>query len=95
MSWLGGGSMTRLVDAVRELGLDAAISPGGRFVRLDGERGAVYVAEASHGGGFITWCDLPSERVVERYPDATTAIQAGLRRATRSAPDNGKASTDA
>ncbi len=82
--------MTSLVDALREMGLDAVVSLGGRLARIDGERGAVYVAEASHGRGFITWCDIPSERRVERYPDATTAIQAGLRRATRSAPDERK-----
>ncbi len=86
--------MTRLVDALREMGLDAAVSPGGRFVRIAGEQGAVYVAEAAHGRGFITWCDVPSERRVERHPDAMTAIQAGLRRAARSAPDNGKESTN-
>ena len=73
--------MTRLVEAVRALGLEGEITLAGRWLRLQGERHAVYVAEAPWNGGFYTWCDHPDERAVELYCDPTEAIHAGLRRA--------------
>jgi hypothetical protein len=81
--------MTRLTDALQALGLGGQVVLSGRWVTLEGERGRVYVAEARRDGGFYTWCDIPTARAVEHYPDATTAIVAGLRRAA--APDAGKA----
>ncbi len=75
--------MTRLVDALHALGLDGDISLSGRWVTLQGERCLVYVLEGPWGAGYYAWCDDPDERVVERYPDPTEAILAGLRRASR------------
>ena len=75
--------MARLVDALRALGLRGRLSPSGRLVTLDGERGRVYVAEAPRGGGYYVWCDDPAERVVEHHPDPASAILAGLRRAAK------------
>ncbi len=75
--------MTRLVDALHELGLDGDISLSGRWVTLQGERCLVYVLEGPWGAGYYAWCDDPDERVVERYSDPTEAILAGLRRASR------------
>jgi hypothetical protein len=76
-------AMTRLVDALRELGLDGEIALEGRWVKLRGERRTVYVAQAPWGSGYYTWCDDPRERAVERYADPTEAIRAGLRRARK------------
>ena len=73
--------MTRLVEALRLLSLPGEADLGGRWVKLQGERGAVYVVEAAWGHGYYTWCDVPEERAVERYRDPVEAIQAGLRRA--------------
>lgn len=74
--------MTRLVEALRALGLNGRMSPSGRMVTLDGERCRVYVTEAPRSGGYYTWCDDPAERVVRHYLDPAAAILAGLRRAT-------------
>ena len=74
--------MTRLREALQTLGLEGQVGRSGRWVTLDGERRRVYVAEAPHRGGYYTWCDDPAARVVEHYPDAAAAIQAGLRRAS-------------
>ncbi len=79
--------MTRLVDALHELGLKGEISLSGRWVTLQGEWCAVYVLEGPWGAGYYTWCDDPAERVVERYADPTEAILAGLRRASPGASD--------
>ena len=73
--------MTRLVDVVQELGLEAEVSPFGRWVRFRGEQGLVYVAQAGFGQGYYTWCDTPHGRAVEPYLDPQEAIQAGLQRA--------------
>ncbi len=75
--------MTRLIDALRALGLDGELTMADHWVTLRGERCLVYVAEAARGGGYYTWCDEPGERTIEHYPDPIEAIRAGLRRATR------------
>ncbi len=75
--------MTVLVDTLQTLGLDGEPIMGGRWVRLRGERGWVYVAEAARGRGFYTWCDDREARYVELYADPAQAIQAGLRRSRR------------
>jgi hypothetical protein len=75
--------MTRLVDALANLGRQAEISPSGRWVRFQGIHCAVVVAEASRGRVFLSWCDHPAERTVERYEDPVDAIAAGLRRSAR------------
>lgn len=72
--------MTRLVDAIQELGLDTETNLGGRWAKLHGERAAFYVAETAWEGDFLTWCDAPCSRVLESYPDPVQAIRSGLRR---------------
>ena len=74
---------TRLVDALCRLGIDAHVAVGGRWARIEGERFPVYVAETSHGRGFLTWCDDPAQRQVERHKDPADAIRSGLQRAAR------------
>jgi hypothetical protein len=87
--------MTRLLDALRRLGLSGRVEPSGRWLTLDGERCRVYVAESRRGGGYYTWCDDPADRVVEHYPDPGAAIRAGLRRAAqRPAAAEGRKSDD-
>ena len=76
--------MTRLSDALHMLGLAAEVELEGRWVKIDGDQGAVFVIEAAWGNGFYVWCAIPEERGVERYTSAIEAIQAGLRRASRS-----------
>ena len=73
--------MTRLVKAIRALGLDAEVDLGGSWVRLQGERALVYVVEAAQGS-YYTWCDGPGERAVQFYGAPAEAIRAGLGRAT-------------
>jgi hypothetical protein len=75
--------MTRLVDTVKQMGLDGEISLLGRWVRLQAERCPVYVLEVAGGCGYYTWCDAPGERTTEPYLDPAEAIRAGLRRAAR------------
>ena len=77
--------MTRLVDVIQELGLRGEVSPFGRWVRLQGEQGPVYVAQAAFGQGYYSWCDTPHGHAAEPYLDPVEAIQAGLQRATRHA----------
>ena len=77
------GVVTRLVAALHALGLDGEIALAGHWVKLQGERCAVYVAEATSGGSYYTWCEDAEARVVEFYLDPTTAIEAGLRRAAQ------------
>lgn len=74
--------MARLVEALKALGLTGQISLSGRWVTLDGERCRVHVFEGPRGRGYYSWCDDPTERVVEHFDDPTAAILAGLRRAT-------------
>jgi hypothetical protein len=78
--------MTRLVAAAQDLGLTADVALGGRWIAIHGDRATVYAIEAAWGVGFFVWCDVPGARGVERYADATEAIEAGLRRA-RHSPD--------
>jgi len=73
--------MTRLVDVLQALDLDAELDPSGHLATLQGERCSVYVYEAAWCGGYYTWCDDPAERTVEAYSDPAEAVQAGLRRA--------------
>ncbi len=73
--------MTRLVEAVHALGLDAEVDLGGRLVRLQGAHALVYVVEAAQGS-YYTWCDGPGERAVQFYSAPAEAIRAGLGRAT-------------
>jgi hypothetical protein len=75
--------MTRLLDALRTLGLEGEVALAGRWVKLRGERRTVYVAEAAWGSGYYTWCDDPEERAIELYRNPTEAIEAGLRRARK------------
>ncbi len=86
---MGKAGMTRLVDAIQELGLRTETNLGGRWAKLHGERASFYVAETAWGGGFLTWCDAPCSRVVEFYPDPVQAIQSGLRRSAQ--PDDARA----
>ncbi len=73
--------MTRLVEAVQTLGLEADIAPSLRLVKIRGERCAVYIAEVAWGSQYYTWCDGVWARGVELYTNAQAAIQSGLRRA--------------
>ncbi len=75
--------MTVLIETLQTLGLEGEPIMGGRWVRLRGERGWVYVAEAALGRGFYTWCDAREARHVELYTDPAEAIRAGLRRGRR------------
>lgn len=77
--------MTRLADALQELGLPGEADCDGRWAKLRGERSAFYVVEAAWGSGFLTWCDHPCSRAVEFYPDPVQAIRAGQRRTTQPA----------
>ena len=78
--------MAPLGTVLEKLGLEGEISPLGRWVRLQGEHGTVYVARAGFGTGYYSWCDSPQERNALPYLDAVEAIQAALQRARREAP---------
>ena len=84
-------TMTQLVEALQQLGLEGEQRFEGRWVKLQGERCSVYVIEAEWGKGYYTWCDDPQARTVECYPDALRAIRAGLRRAARGGQATGNA----
>ena len=73
--------MTRLVEALRALGLDGEVTRSGRWVTLQGGCSPVYVVEAAWAVGYCTWCGGPAKRGAGYYPDATEAIRVGLRRA--------------
>jgi hypothetical protein len=73
--------MAQLRTALEELGLEGEVSPLGRWVRLQAERGMVYVAKAAFGEGYYSWCDTPQERAAQPYLDPAEAIQAALERA--------------
>ncbi len=75
--------MTRLVEALRVLGVEGSVALSGRWVTIEGERCRVQVVEASWGTGYYSWCDGPTGRTVEHFRDPTEAILAGLRRACR------------
>lgn len=53
--------MTRLIEALQALGLEGEVTLSGRWLKLQGGRCSVYVAEA----GYYTWCDDREEQVVE------------------------------
>ena len=72
--------MTRLVAALRSLGLEGEMACGGTWVILRGERCLAYVVEAGEGPLYLTWCDDPRERTVEVYGDPVAALLAGRRR---------------
>jgi hypothetical protein len=59
--------MTRLVDTAQELGLNAEVSPSGRWMRFRGGQRTVNVLEALWGDDYYMWCE-PLE-----------AVRAGLR----------------
>ena len=73
--------MTRLVAALQALGLEGEVALAGRWVKLRGERHAVYVAATTSGSGYYTWGEDPEARSVAFYRDPAEAIVAGLRRA--------------
>ena len=79
--WPEWGAMTRLTEALQRLGVEGEINLSGRWVKVQGGRFPVYVAEAAWNAGYYTWCDDSEERVVEFYLDPTEAIRAGLQRA--------------
>jgi hypothetical protein len=79
--WSEWGAMTRLMEALQRLGVEGEINLSGRWVKVQGGRFPVYVAEAAWNAGYYTWCDDSEERVVEFYLDPTEAIRAGLQRA--------------
>jgi hypothetical protein len=74
--------MTRLVDALELLGLTAEVELQGRWVRLAGDRGTIFVTASAWGDSYYTWCDIPDQRAVQRYSDPVEAIRAGLSRAS-------------
>ena|SRR5437868_1789523 len=78
--------MAPLNRALQDLGLEGEVSPVGRWARLRGERGTVYVAEAAFGMGYYSWCDVPQERTALPYLDPLEAIQAALYRARGKGP---------
>ena len=80
----GNARMAHLGTVLEDLGLQGEVSPLGRWVRLRGEQGTVYVAQAAFGVGYYSWCDTPQEHTAYPYLDPAEAIQAGLLRATRS-----------
>lgn len=77
--------MTRLVEVLQHMNLQADIDLAGRWARLQGQHCVVYVVELAWGAGYYTWCDHPCARTVESYSDPLVAIQAGLRRAAQHA----------
>ncbi len=79
--WSEWGAMTRLTEALQRLGVEGEINLSGRWVKFQGGRFPVYVAEAAWNAGYYTWCEDSEERVVEFYLDPTEAIRAGMQRA--------------
>lgn len=75
--------MSRLVNALQSLGLQATVEMGGRWVMLQGERCCVYVVQGASNSGFYTWCDAADARSVQFFRDPIEAIEAGLHRAAR------------
>jgi hypothetical protein len=76
----GRAAMTRLLTAVRGLGLDVEVGQSGRWVRFHGPQCTVYVLEALWGSDYYMWCDGQGEQGTQLYRDPVEAIQAGLRR---------------
>ena len=84
--------MGALLEALRAFGLPGHVSRSGRLLIIEGERGRVFVAEASGGRGYYVWCEQPDGRAVERHADPVAAIREGLRRAARGEPETGRPS---
>jgi hypothetical protein len=84
--------MAHLSTVLAELGLEGEVSPLGRWARLPGEQGMVYVAHAAFGEGYYSWCDASPERTAQPYRDATEAIQAALQRARQPRSEQAPAS---
>ena len=78
--------MTRLVEALDSLGLAAEVELNGRWIRITGDRGTVFVTSSAWGDSYYTWCDIPDQRTVQRFSDPVEAIRVGLRRASRCLP---------
>lgn len=74
--------MTDLVDVMRAMGLDGETSPSGRWIRLSGSRGPIYVMQAARGRGYVVWHESPPARRPEIYLDPEEAVRAALRLAT-------------
>lgn len=72
--------MTRLVEAMRELGVVGEAELSGRWATIRGERCLLYVAETERGEWY-SWCDDPEEQTVRRHLDPVEAIREGLKRA--------------
>jgi hypothetical protein len=73
--------MSGLGDLLRAMGLSFEESLSGRWVKIRGREGAVYVVEGSRPPSYLTWCERWEAREVERYRTPEEAIAAGLRRA--------------
>jgi hypothetical protein len=76
-----GPEMTRLVETMRELGIDGEIEMSGSWVRIQGERCRAYVAEVARGG-YYTWCDDRHNRSIRYYRTPSDAIRAAIERAS-------------
>jgi len=76
--------MAALVAALQLLGITADVELGGRWIAFRGECGTAYVIEAGWGNSYYVWCDITEERAVERHRDPIEAVQAGLRRTSKS-----------
>jgi len=72
----------QLVEAAQQLGLSIETSQSGRWVRLHGQQGDVYVVSAAWGHDYYTWRDEPDAAVSPPYRDPIEALQAGLRQIT-------------
>ena len=73
-------TVSRLLEAARELGIEVDVALSGSWVTLEGKRGRAYVAETQRRDIFLTWCDDPADRVVEQFDDPVEAINAAARR---------------
>ncbi len=49
--------MTRLIEAIKDLGLTGQVELDDRWVVFEGERCKVYIIEGRWGTGYFTWCD--------------------------------------
>ena len=70
--------MTRLVEVMQDMGLKGETSSSGRWIRLSGKQGPIYVVEAAWHGGYYTFSDAEAEQKPEIYLDPAAAIEAGL-----------------
>jgi hypothetical protein len=70
-----------LIGAMRELGLDGEASPFGRWIRIQGTNGPVYVSASAFGLGYYTWDDAGHRQRAGPFDDPCAAICMGLWRA--------------